>query len=210
MTTTTASHGFRDSLLTGLFSLSLILGLSACARLGDEKPKAQEAIDKGLVKNATCKPLPIGIAEKKDELDKSAALAQLVNQGYAIPAEITFKDFWGKNKTSPGYEFTEKGRALIQAHTPSMYEKQPCVRHGRYKVKTVEAIDSATTATGQNVANARVTIEFVPEEWLTVTKTLPEWSAFWQGIKQAEGKQWVYQLLKSGDDLFFSGMGQAL
>ena len=198
----------RPTTTIALFSTLIIL--LACTNPISDKQKVRKVIDQGLAKNAACKPVPIGIAVSKDDLEKSAALAQLVAQGYATSSEI--ESSTSSKKTVPGYIFTEKGRSLVQ--TPSKlhgwFMSPPCVRHGQYKVKTIEAIDAGTTSAGVNVANVRATIEFSPEEWLKATRQLEEWAPFWRGTQKIESEQWVYQLIKSGDDFFFVAMGQPL
>lgn len=183
----------------------LILLLTSCSKLNTDKQKVTLTINNGLIKNATCKIVPVGITSEKEELDKSAEIAQLINQGYIISAEIPLN----KNKTVPGYIFTEKGKKLV-VKPAGWFGRGPCIKQGHFKVKSIEAIDPGITSSGINIANVRATIEFEPEEWLKPTIELSEWSKFWKATKEVENKQWVYQLMKSGDEFFFGEMGKPL
>ena len=196
---------------TIIITLAVLVCLtSACSKLTSDKQKARQVIDVGLIKNASCKSVPVDVPVSKDVLENSAVLVQLVNQGYVVSAEITSNK--GHNKKVSGYTFTGKGRELVKtaASVDSWNTRYPCIKMGHYKVKTVEAIDGGTTSEGLNVANVRTTNEFVPEEWLKATRQLPEWADYWKAIQSNESKQWMYRLGKSGDELFFGGMGQAI
>ena len=60
------------------------------------------------------------------------------------------------------------------------------------------------------MASVRAHIHFVPEEWLAKTRDDPAWSIYWAGMKRIEEPPYLYQLLKSGEEFYFTQRGTAL
>ncbi|MDO8767381.1 MAG: hypothetical protein Q7K57_01475 [Burkholderiaceae bacterium] len=60
------------------------------------------------------------------------------------------------------------------------------------------------------MATVRASIEFVPRDWIKTTKTNQAWAPYWGYIEKFESGQWLYRLLKSGEDYFFTGPGEKL
>lgn len=88
--------------------------------------------------------------------------------------------------------------------------KNSCFQFGHWKIKTIEAVDSGSDASGKPVATVRASIEFVPRDWIKTTKTNQAWAPYWGYIEKFESGQWLYRLLKSGEDYFFTGPGEKL
>lgn len=194
--------------------LLALLMLGACSGATD-KSKVAQAINQGLVGTPVCYHVPVGvpIVSRGDhkEVAGSLALKELLAQGLVKPGSITFKDFMGPGRAE-GYVVTEAGAALVQtAPVPNAFTRtNACMAFGHWKVRTIEAIDSGSDVSGRPVANVRASIEWVARDWLQATRAMPAWAPYWQDIARLERSQWLYRLLKSGDDYFFTGPGQKL
>ena len=199
----------------GSFGISLALGasvlLGACSGEIAEKQRAQSAINDGLAKTPVCRNVPVNVQVRSQEAERSALLTELIQQGYVIPAPITTMSLMGRPEISKGYAFTEKAKPLIQNNgAANSGYSQPCFRIGVWKTKSIEAVDIGNDASGTPIATVRAMIEFTPEEWLATTKSKPEWALYWQQIKDQQTKQWLYLLLKSGNDFFYGGPGRPI
>lgn len=191
--------------------LSMALALSACTGGMGDKSKAEAAINEGLQKSPSCDSVPIEKAAKQDVIDRSIALPELIAAGYVTKGQVRDVNAFGNSpKVVEGYVLTEKGQSLVVR--PGNPYEFPCLRNGVWKVHTIEAIDNAVDASGKNVANVRATIRFAAEDWAegARTNTQPAWERFWSGVKKMESKQWMYQLVRSGDALFFTGKGKPI
>jgi len=169
--------------------------------------KAEKAINSHLNKETACLNLPIQVPLDTSKVSDDGALGLLLKAGIIIESEIgTDKD--SKNKRT-GYDFTEKGKDFIvkplNGNTlfGSFIGTYPCVRTGKYIVDSVKAIDYGQSVDGKPIANVRVTVRFIPEDWVAKTKSENVWVKFWANVKKQEESQWLYKLLKSGDELFF-------
>ena len=194
-----------------VFTVILGCALSGCSNGFTEKQRVQQAIDTGLAKHPECRDVPVGVPATQREFEQSAVLAELKAEGLVAEGNFVVKSMWGKDETKAGYVFTDKGNALVA--TPARLEwphRQPCFRAGIWKTTSVEAVDTAPSATGKLISNARTRIEFVPESWLANTRNKTEWADYWVQVQKQQDKQWMYHLLKSGDDFFLTGPGSAL
>ena len=195
----------------GLLALSM---LGACSGATDQSKVAQ-AIDQGLAGAPVCYPVPVGVpiisVGDQKEVASSLALKELLARGLIKPGRIAFKDFMGP-RVADGYVFAEAAAPMVRtAPVPNAFTRtNPCFEFGHWKVKTIEAVDSGSDASGKPVASVRATIEWVPRDWLQATRALPAWAPYWQNITLFERSQWLYRLLKSGDDYFFTGPGEKL
>ncbi|GEM_PF-6565209 len=182
--------------------------LSGCG--SSDFAKAEKAINSGLAAHPSCQPVPVEVElpgkPGGGELIEVLKAAGLVTDGLVKEATS-----WGKPKDLEGYVFTEKGKQFIaQPSQQGAMQKQPCIRSGRFEVVKIEAIDFGTSIEGKPIANVRATIRFVPEEWLASTRTKPQWANYWASIQDRERANWMYRLIKSGDQFFYTESGERL
>lgn len=190
----------------------MLLSLAGCSPNGVSKSQAQAVINKGLVAASDCIPVPVGVEYISSVHSTSLALKTLRAQGLVQQAPVTVNQYIGPPKTKDGFVFNEAAKAIAVQRDPrpGFINPEFCVRSGKFEVASLEAIDVASDATGRLVATVRARVQFVPEGWIAKTVADPAWSSYWSGIKKTEETQWLYTLLKSGDQLFYSGRGQAL
>jgi hypothetical protein len=193
----------------------LLVLLSACSGPRSDQGKVAQVINQGLSAAPVCYPVPVGVplesSTDKSLADSSLALKELLAQGLAKPGQISYQGF-SRPGVADGYVFAESAAALIQtpAVADAIRQKQPCLQFGHWKIKTIEALDSGSDASGKPVATVRASIEFVPRDWIKLTRTNPAWASYWGNIEQLERSQWLYRLLKSGEEYFFTGPGEKL
>ena len=111
------------------------------------------------------------------------------------------------------YNYTDSGEILIHKASitkPSGLATQPCVRFGKYQISSIEAVDVAVDAIGQNIASVRAHIVFKPEEWMVAGREDPRAARAWAYFAANEAAQWMYRLKKSGDSYFYTGPASKL
>jgi hypothetical protein len=201
-----------QSWLTGsAVALATVCLLSGCGKGITEKQRVQLVIDEGLAKKSVCRDVPVGIPASAKDIAESALFSELVAQGYVVEGQIVSTSYSGKEETKAGYVFTDKANGLIQTPAkPNWPYRQACFKAGIWKTTSIEAVDTAANSNGNLITSVRTRIEFVPEAWLLETKNKPEWAAYWRQLQSQQDKQWIYSLLKSGDDFFFGGNGQSI
>lgn len=191
--------------LTLLYSLA-ILSIVGCGN--QDAIKAEKIINTGLVADADCLLLPI---ESKiygfNNFKPDSPIGLLKSKGYIAEGKVTeLNPLAGKGKqVVDAYVLTEKGKALVQkAGTPTGFGGRSlyCMRTGTFQVSKIEAIDYGNDAEGKHIASIRARIKFIPEEWISDTITNPQFGGFWKRIGEWEKSPWLYQLLKSGDDMY--------
>jgi len=188
----------------------LALSLSGCG--GSEKSSLVETINAKLSKDVECVRLPIQVPVDISNVGDDGALGILKNAGVIQEAQIVVDEKTGGSRS--GYDFTKKGEELVVQPKRGSYffgnfvGNYPCVRTGRYEVDSINAIDYGSNLEGQPIANVRTTLRFVPEDWISHTKTQEQWKKFWGEVKDREGSQVLVQLLKSGDEFFFIRAGK--
>ncbi len=193
----------------------LLVLLGACGGPSFDKGKVAQVINLGLAAAPVCYPVPVGVplesSTDKSLADSSLALKELLAQGLTKPGQISYQGF-SRPGVADGYVFAQSAAALIQtpAVADAVRRKQPCLQFGHWKIKTVEALDSGTDASGKLIATVRASIEFVPRDWIRLTRANPAWASYWGNIEQLERSQWLYRLLKSGEEYFFTGPGEKL
>lgn len=187
--------------------------MSACQRPVSDKGKVEQVINKGLSTTPVCRDIPVGVPVTKDEAHRSLALAELLAQGLVQPGQVRYTTIMGETKVTEGYVFTEAATALVQKpkeNLPTWGKRPPCFQFGTWRVTTIQALDTGTDATGRLVTTARANVTFEPSDWLKATKAKTQWAQYWADIESAERSQWLYHLLKSGDDYFYTGPGSKL
>ena len=188
------------------------LFLSACSGGLTESSKVKTVINEGLKKGRVpCERAAIGTVGRSPSLSNFEVPKLLLAKGYVQEATVDVLDLIGsQNKKTPGYVLTESGKQLVAI--PETTYDYPCIRKGVWQVQSIEAIDNGTDASGKTVANVRAKIRFEPEEWLTATRdgSHPGWDKVWDSIRASESKQWMYQLIRSGNDFFYTGPGTAV
>lgn len=194
--------------------LVLIAGVAmALAGCGGDSSKVENVINEQLAKSANCTEVPVGLKVDVSKVGPDGALGILKAKGYIVEAQGSSKDFFGRTNTFDTFALTDKGKPLVQHEgTPvgTFLVHGPCMKSGTFKVTKIEAIDHGNDAGGQPVATVRARIRFVPEEWIADTKNMPAWSAYWKNISETENAQWLYTLLKSGNDFYSHGPGHKL
>ncbi len=190
-----------------------VLALVACSPRGENKSAALAAINKGLSSGTDCLEASVGVEYSPTAYGASPerVLRTLLAQGLAKEGPVTVAQLFGPPKTKPGFVFAEEARPMIVPRPSNGLPNQlPCVRNGHFEVTQVDAIDVANDATGHLFASVRAHIHFVPEEWLAKTRDDPAWSIYWAGMKRIEEPPYLYQLLKSGEEFYFTQRGTAL
>ncbi|OGB33744.1 MAG: hypothetical protein A3F78_03790 [Burkholderiales bacterium RIFCSPLOWO2_12_FULL_61_40] len=173
----------------------------------------EQIINQGLSGTPACRDVPVGVPVTKDVANRSLALAELLAQGLVQPGQVHYTTIMGETKVTEGYVFTEAATALVQKpkeNLPSWTQRPPCFQLGTWKVTTIQALDTGTDATGKLVTTVRANVAFEPRDWLKATKTKAQWAPYWADIESTEKSQWLYHLLKSGDDYFYTGPGSKL
>lgn len=182
---------------------------TACG--SSDKSRAEKVINEGLAKAAQCTRVPIGIPFDRAKVGEDGAIGLLKAKGLIIEGKIKEERMFGGTIERDGYIFTESGKALVQsAGTTGFMAVSPCVRTGKFQITQIEAIDYGSTADGRPVANVRAKIKFVSEPWLADTRRAAAWDRFWNSVSESENAQWLYQLTKSGEELYYSEPGHAL
>lgn len=188
-----------------------VLTLVACSNGIGDKSKAMKTINEGLAKAPICRDVPVGIVTNEENLKQSIAIPALVAAGYIEEGQVMKKSFWdGKLIPHRGYNFTEKGRALIVKPGDANNRISPCVAMGRFEIVSVEAMDEGTDMSGKTIVNVRTRGHFVTQDWVESRRNDPAWQEFFDAVKKQESRQWMYQLLKSGDSFFYQGAGKGI
>lgn len=188
----------------------MLIALAGCG--SSDTDRAKKAIDVGLVTHPSCQRVPVDI-EVGDKRATTADLVALLRTSGLVKDGVV-KD-WRSLSTSTqdvaGLVFTDKGRTLVvEPAEVRVIPKQPCLRTGHFEVTKVYAVDFGTDMEGKSVANARASIRFVPEDWMAATRNQPKMADFWNSIDSMEHAGWMYRLVKSGDEFFYTGPGQKL
>jgi hypothetical protein len=170
--------------------------------------KVAKTINSGLEKNASCTRVPVGIPVDQSKVGTGGAIGLLKAKGLITEGTVKQHMFAREPKDVPGYVFTESGKGLVVQ--PGSLAGAPCIRTGKYEINKIEAVDSGNDIEGKPLAIVRATIKFVPEAWLADTKPHPDWAKFWADVHDTEGTQWIYRLIKSGDEFFYTGPGTKL
>lgn len=192
-------------------AVAVVTGFILAACGGSEKSKVEKVINEGLSKAPQCTKVPIGIPIDKSKVGDDGAIGQLKAKGLIAEGKVKEERAFGGAVERDGYVFTDQAKNLIQhAGSTGWIPVAPCVRTGKFAIADIEAIDYGSAADGRPVANARAKIKFVPEAWLADTRGTPAWEKFWVSVAETEKSQWLYQLLKSGDEFYFTGPGQRL
>jgi hypothetical protein len=206
--TRTSSLGLRPVTIATL----LALGMVACSPADANKSRAQVVINKGLEAQPEC--LTVNVGRRYEQTVERTSLALKALEAAKLVELGTIEEkSWGSNavNTVPAYQFTEAGKSLVpESASASPMARLPCVRNGKFEVVSIEAIDINNDLTGRPIANVRARLRFLPENWFASTKTDPSWASYWSAMDKTEQTQWLYSLLKSGDELFFTGRGTAL
>jgi len=195
--------------------LQLVLTvLCACILAGcghSEQAKAEKAINAGLIQHANCIDTPADVYVDPLNPGQKAVLDALQAKGLVASGTVTAENLFGKKFPKPGYVLTPAAQALVgRAAVQGTFAVMPCLRSGHYQVAKIAAIDNGNDIDGQPMASVRTTLHFVPEAWFADTKANPQFTNLWTQIDATEKAQWVYRLRKSGDDLFFGGLGERL
>ena len=197
--------------LWGIATL-LALGMVACSPADGNKSRAQVAINKGLGEQSECLTVNVG-RRYESAMDRTSLALKALEAAKLVELGTIDEKSWGSNtvKTVPAYQFTEAGKSLIpeSASAPPMV-RLPCVRNGKFEVVAIEPIDINNDLAGRPSASVRARLRFLPENWFASTKTDPAWASYWSAMDKNEQTQWLYSLLKSGDELFYTGRGTAL
>lgn len=198
--------------LPSLFLVCVALVLaSGCGN--QDTAKAEKVINAGLAAIPECANLPIESPIDFKKVGADGALGVLKAKGYIIEGKVTENlPFVGK-RVSDAFVLTEKGKPLVHRAGdlgPFGDRGLSCLRTGHFHVSQIEAVDVGNSGAGQLIANVRVRIRFVPEQWVADTTNVAAWSAFWKDIKNTESAQWLYPLLKSGDTYYWQGAGHKL
>lgn len=188
--------------------IGLAVVLAACGK--SDSSKAENAINSELAKGTVCTELPIGLPVDLTKVGQDGVLGILKAKGYATEGKVTVEKFQGKT-VADTFVMTEKGKPLLQRQaTLGFIMQNACVRTGKYQVEKIEAIDFGNDVEGKPIATVRARIKFVPEEWLADTRSSAAWSGFWKSVANNETGPWLYQLLKSGDELYAQGRGRRI
>jgi hypothetical protein len=195
--------------LTYALTAIWVITLAACSSGIGDKSKALKTINEGLAKSPTCQEVSVDVYYDEASLS-SIALPALLEKGYIEAGQVYEISVWDRRKIPhAGYRFTEKGRALItKPVVPNDRKSRPCVAMGHWMATSIEALDEGTDMTGKTVVNARARIQFVPQDWVEIRRNDPAWESVFAQISKQESRQWMYQLLKSGDSLFYQGSGK--
>ncbi len=193
-----------------LFALSVIT-LTACSNGMGDKSKAMKTINEGLAKNPICRNVPVGVVANEASLKSSIAIPALMELGYIEEGQVMQRSSWdGRMIPHKGYHFTEKGRPLIIKPADPNKLSSPCVAMGRFEIVSVEAVDEGTDMSGKTIVNVRTRGHFVTHDWVESRRNDPAWQEFFDSVKKQESRQWMYQLLKSGDSFFYQGPGKGV
>lgn len=191
----------------------------ACATLlttacGERSRDAQIAlaINNGLAKESQCMVVPVGIPLASLDAAPDSALAKLISLNLVTAGKVTEEKLLGKSAERSAYIPTEAGTRLVQRDATNTWAsvKGACFRTGVFEIKRIEAVDLGNDATGKPIATVRARVKFVPEEWISDTRKIAAWAAMWRSVSETEGNQYLYQLLQSGDEFFFTGRGAAI
>lgn len=178
--------------------------LLACG--SSDNSKVEKVINDQLAKSPTCTDVPIGQKVDFAKVGADGALGILKSKGYITESQGSSKDFWGRVGTFDTFALTDKGKPFMQRDGI----RGPCVRTGHYEITKIEAIDVGNDIEGKPIASVRARVRFVPEEWISGTKNEVVWSGYWKGVSDSENAQWLYRLLKSGDNFYPYGPGLKL
>lgn len=195
--------------------LNYLIAVLACSALlaacgaSNEKGKLEEAINQSLAKTAACTAVPVGVVPSKNAPRATTLNMKLLQEeGLIEPSLIQEQGLFGGGKAVPGFVFTDKGRALIHKPTNTgPLAGEPCVRSGRFQIKSIEGVETVTGADGQTVVVVRSYIQFKPEAWLAKSRTAPEKTSFWNFVQENESAQWVYRIKKSDGAYVLQGTG---
>lgn len=182
-----------------------MFSLSGCG--GSDKSRIVDSINVQLSKDAECVSLPIQVPADTSKVGDDGALGILMKSGIIRESKIVINEKTGAS--SPGYDFTPKGEELVVKPMKGSYVfgtfvgRYPCVRTGHYEVDNINAIDYGSDFEGKPIANVRATLRFVPEDWVSQTRSNEQWKQFWDEVRERERSQVLVQLLKSGDEFFF-------
>lgn len=197
-----------EKVKTLVLAAALVTFLSACSKDSDNATITR-VIDEGLSKDASCYTLPIGVYSTKDDFGRYAFVLELLRKtGKIEPGPVQLSSGYVDQFKGESYNFTDSGKTLIhKASTtkPSGLATQPCVRFGKYQISSIEAVDVAVDANGQNIASVRARIVFKPEEWMVAGREDPRAARAWGYFAANEAAQWMYRLKKSGDSYFYTG-----
>ena len=201
----------RHTIAAVALASALVL-LSACSPGGVSNSAATKAINEGLAKDSGCASVPVDVPATREEIAAaSRALQALQAKGLVKEGAVQQYQIMGPAKPVNGYVFTEAAKPLIQQPAMNnLISKQPCVRTGHYEVKSIEAIDMTAGVDGKPIASVRARLRFVTEDWITATRPNAAWSEFWKAQDAAEQNQYLYSLLKSGSEVFYTGRGVKL
>ncbi|MDD2926145.1 hypothetical protein [Rhodoferax sp.] len=189
----------------------IAVGGGGCTSSDKTKERAQEVINNGLSKQSEC--ITANVGHRYDPTNEPTTLVlRALEAAKLIELGAIQEKSWLNNiiKDVPAYKLTEAGKAFVPPDTSASVLRAPCVRNGRFEVVSIEAIDINNDLTGQSIANVRARLKFVPEAWFASTKTDPAWVSYWSTMKKNEQTQWLYRLVKSGDDFFYTGRAAAL
>lgn len=190
----------------------LAMGMLACTPADRTKARAQEVINKGLNEQPEC--ITANVGHRYDPVKESTSLVlKALEVAKLIELGTIEEKSWLSNavKVVTAYKLTDAGKAFLPANaaaTPAA--RLPCVRNGRFEVASIEAIDINNDLTGRPIANVRARLRFIAEDWFAATKTDPAWASYWSAMRKNEQTQWLYSLVKSGDELFYTGRATAL
>jgi hypothetical protein len=193
--------------------VSLGLALCACSPQGQGKSAALAAINKGLASTPGCFMVPVEMEHLPSVYGPgpTMALNALLAQGLVKAGTVVLEQYVGPPKTKDGFLFSEKGQRLVVPSTHTGPDKpMPCVRNGKYEVTQIDAIDVANDSEGRVIASVRAHVRFVAEDWFNKTRDDPAWAGYWVGIKKSEESPWLYRLIKSGDEFYYTGSGLSL
>lgn len=205
--------GPRSNYLKHLGMVTLLaLGMSACTPADRTKARAQEVINKGLSEQPEC--ITANVGRRHDPSTGSTSLAlKALEAAKLIELGTMEEKSWFSNavKIVPAYKLTDAGKTLVSANSAAtLAERLPCVRNGRFEVASIEAVDINNDLSGRPIASVRARLRFIAEDWFAATKTDPAWASYWSAMGKNEQTQWLYSLVKSGDELFYTGRGTAL
>ena len=190
----------------------LALGVLACTPADRSKTRAQEVINKGLIEQPEC--IIANVGRRHDpSMESTTLVLKALEAAKLIELGTIEEKSWMSNavKVVPAYTFTDSGKALVSPNAAaSLVARLPCVRNGRFEVASIEAIDINNDMAGRPIASVRAKLRFIAEDWFAATKTDPAWASYWSAMSKNEQTQWLYSLLKSGEELFYTGRATAL
>jgi hypothetical protein len=186
-----------------VLTLLLILSISVLTGCGGESSKVERTLNAQFIKDEMCTNVPVGAPVDMRRIGEDGALGLLMSNGYIAQTKGTYKKWSGGIETVDTFSLTEKGKELVKSGN----DNSQCLKTGHFEIVKIQAVDIGNDAEGKKIATVRASVKFVPESWVSDTKKEKAWDGFWKSVSDNENGQWLYQLVKSGDEFFPAGRG---